>query len=109
MNAASISGILASAAGAPLAQTKGSEIDRRRLETDRSRAAVESERRVDTAAGVAEADGEQNRVGDDGAGDRPGWEHSKSAKRRSKQASAAAEPTSRDATGQSGNEIDLCG
>jgi hypothetical protein len=100
-------GVLASAAGSPLAQTQGSEVDRARRASDTRRAETLNERHADAAAGIAASDSEEKSPGERGSDGGRIWVVPA---RDDKCKRSAGDPQSpRDSLReQSGNEIDLC-
>jgi hypothetical protein len=99
-------GISASIAGAPLAQTKGSEVERVQQEVSTQDRRTENERRAENAAGVGETDGEDHQTGERDADGRRPWQFPR---RPGGTDSDGDSPHSKDASGQSGNLLDLCG
>lgn len=98
--------IVASAAGTPLSQTKGAEVDRVEEEFGAQRRQVEHDRKAEAAAGVGEPDGEDHQTGQrDGDGRRP-WQQQPVS---GAEVEALAPPRSKDPSGQSGNLLDLTG
>ena len=99
----------ASVAGVPLAQSKGTDIDRAEQEAGAVELAAEGEKKAEAAAGIGEADGENHQTADRDADGRqilvkPG--------RRQAAAPVAADPPpqqSKDPSRQSGNQLDLNG
>lgn len=102
-------GGLISAAGTPLAQTKGGEADRSQQAAGSHERKTANELKADTAAGVGATDGEDKTTAERDADGRRLLE-----KRAAKKpiAESAASPDamprqSRDATGECGNGLDL--
>jgi hypothetical protein len=100
-------GIPASAAGSPLAQTKGATMERAQGEVGAQRRAVYHEQEADAAAGVGEPDGEDHETTAerDGDGRRP-WEDLPEPE--ANPASLVARQ-SKDPSQESGNLLDLTG
>ena len=106
--------VASSAAGSPLSQTKGSDVERAEQESASQARRVQADQQADNAAGIGEADGEDHETAERDADGRRLWE-------RSPQSQAAeaedvepdgppGEPRrSRDSSGQSGNLLDLTG
>ena len=69
-----LNGIAAGAAGSPLAQTKGSEVERARAATRRRQRAGVSWRKAEAAAGVGQPDGEDHEATERDADGRRAWE-----------------------------------
>jgi hypothetical protein len=105
MSIGPMGGTPANAAGVPLAQTKGSEIDRAQQEVAaRQRQSYYSEK-ADAAAGVGETDGEDHETAERDADGRLLWEPPDE----STPAEKHVPPKSKDPTGQSGSFLDLTG
>ena len=99
-------GIVPSAAGTPLSQTKGAELDRTQGEVGAQGRQVYHDRKAEAASGIGEPDGENHEADQRAADGRRPWEdppepENKSGSTRSKQ--------SKDPTQQSGNLLDLTG
>jgi hypothetical protein len=112
MSVGPLAGLAGSAAGSPLAQTKGAESERVQQETVTQQRVADSEQKADAAAGIGETDGQDHETAERDADGRRLWEPPPEPKN----APQAAEPTSqppqrqsKDATGQSGNLLDLSG
>jgi hypothetical protein len=101
------SGIAAGAAGAPLAQTKGSEVERSQHETSVQQGRVQSETKAASAAGIGETDGQDHQTAERDADGRRPWEIPPRKKAAAAVPPAAASP--KDPTGQSGGLLDLSG
>jgi hypothetical protein len=99
-------GIAASTAGTPLAQTKGSAVERAHEEVGAERRQVYHEKKAAAAAGVGEPDGEDHETTDRDADGRRPWEEPPE-----KQTPPAASDSrqSKDPSQQSGNLLDLTG
>ena len=106
MSIGPLSGVNAGVAGSPLAQTKGSEVERAQQTVGAEQRQVYHGRKAEAAAGVGEPDGEDHETADrDGDGRRP-WEDQPEPEQN------AAVPTTRqskDPSQQSGNLLDLTG
>jgi hypothetical protein len=99
-------GAMASAAGTPLAQTAGSELERAHGEVGAQRRQVYYGGKAEAAAGVGQPDGEDHETDDRGADGRRPWE----APPASQAADAPQDkPRSVDPFHQSGNLLDLDG
>ena len=99
---------IGSFAGAPLAQTKGSEIDRARQDAVRHEARVREGAKAADAEGIAAADGEEKRTEDRDADGRRLWEFFEQPAANDSQ--AVVEPQQApDAEGIRGGAIDLSG
>ncbi len=99
---------IAGFAGAPLAQTKGAEQDRARVDAARHEARVRDAAKAADAAGIAAADGEDKRAEDRDADGRRLWEFTER-KSHDEQHPAGEPPASVDPTGERGGELDLSG
>jgi hypothetical protein len=98
-------------AGVPLAQTKGSDVDRAEVESSAQQRQVDHELKAEQAAGIGQADGEEHETEDRDADGRRLWERMGKKKPADEPAASPIEeaPHSRDATGQRGIELDLLG
>jgi hypothetical protein len=99
-------------AATPLAQSKGADTDRAAQETTIQQTQTQSDLQAEQAAGVGQTDGDQHETEDRDADGRRPWELP--AKKKNPPVPAAAPPddplpSSRDATGQCGNGLDLTG
>ena len=100
------SGIVAGAAGSPLAQTKPADAERAQVRVDAGGRQVYYERKAAAAAGVGEPDGDDHETAErDGDGRRP-WDEQP-------EGEAHADPpgvrASKDPSQQRGNLLDLTG
>ncbi len=108
MSIGPMGGIGASAAGSPLAQTKGSEVDRAQHDTSSQQRRVQNEKKAESAAGIGETDGEDHETSERDADGRRLWE--KTGKNSTAGEEDPAEQRhSKDASGQWGNLLDLSG
>jgi hypothetical protein len=99
-------GIPASVAGAPLAQSSGTEQDRGVQETDSHSRSIETEIRAEKSAGISPTDGEDHDPAKDrGPDGRQAWQLQD---QRCEEATEEA-PLSKDPNGEKGNELDLRG
>jgi hypothetical protein len=107
MSMAPLGGLLVSAAGAPLSQTKGGEVERTAREAAVSARALETADRADRAGGIGQTEQDQQSEERDADGRRP-WEIA--AASYTDEAAEASEPArSKDATGMAGTQLDLVG
>lgn len=99
-----------SAAGSPLAQSKGSEVTRAQQETARQARQTDSAQKAEAASGIGRAD-EDEQMSDRDADGRRIWEIGPDGKRRPKSPAdeAVDVPLSKDPTGNSGRQLDLSG
>jgi hypothetical protein len=101
---------VASAAGTSLAQSKGSEVERANNEVGAQQRQVFGERKAESAAGIGETDGQDHETAERDADGRRLWEAAGERKKGSDaQDSGSSPPLSKDASGQSGNLLDLSG
>jgi hypothetical protein len=101
-------GIAGSAAGSPLAQTKGSEVDRAQQDAAGQERRVHNEQKAESAAGIGETDGEDHETAERDADGRRLWE--KVGQRNQTVPEPPGEQRrSKDASGQTGNLLDLSG
>lgn len=98
-------GVIASAAGTPLAQTTGSDVERAHAEVAAQRRRVYHEAKAAAAAGVGQPDGEDHEAEQRDADGRRLWEMPPPAAA----IDAAAPPRSADPSHQRGNLLDLDG
>jgi hypothetical protein len=107
---APLGGIVTSAAGAPLSQTAGSETERVQKDALHQQRQSDSSQQAEGAAGIGQTDEDQQSSERDADG-RRFWEAP--ATRQSKEANKETTETvvrqSRDASGQSGTQLDLTG
>ena len=112
MSVGPMGGVAGSVAGSPLAQTKGSEPERAQQDAVAQQRRAESDQKADSAAGIGETDGEDHETAVRDADGRRPWEpppEAKNAEQTEDQSAPPAQPQSKDATGQSGNLLDLSG
>jgi hypothetical protein len=110
MSIGSLGGVAGSAAGSPLAQMKGSEVERAEQETAAQKGHAESDRKAEAAAGIGQADGEDHEPAERDADGRRPWERPTRKKAEAAEPGASPEPPqSKDAAGQSGTLLDLSG
>jgi hypothetical protein len=105
-----LGGIVNSAAGVPLSQTSGSETERTQRDVGVQQRQVEGNDRTEQAAGIGTTEEDQETSERDADGRRL-WEAAAEKKKEAAPGEAAAnEPRlSKDATGLSGNNLDLTG
>lgn len=112
MSVGPMGGIAASAAGSPLAQTKGSESQRAQQDAGSQQRRIESDKKAESAAGIGETNGEDHQTEQRDADGRRLWEHSGEEKAEETAEADAGPPQqqrSKDASGESGNLLDLSG
>ena len=112
MSMGPLGGIASSAAGSPLSQAKGSDVERAEQDAAAQQRRVQADQKAENAAGIGEADGEDHETAERDADGRRLWEEPQQ-----QQAPDEATPElparesrlSKDSTGQSGNLLDLTG
>ncbi len=112
MSVGPLGGIAGSAAGSPLAQKHGVETERAQQETGAQQRRIANDKKAESAAGIGEADGEDHETAERDADGRRLWEEppeSQEAEAAEDQADESPQRKSKDATGQSGNLLDLSG
>ncbi len=112
MSVGPLGGIAGSAAGSPLAQTHGTEIDRARQDAAAQQRKVRSDQKAEDAAGIGETDGEDHETEDRDADGRRLWEESPTARRDEADSGASEPPGSargKDPNRETGNLLDLSG
>ena len=107
MSVGPLGGIAGSAAGSPLAQTKGPETERLQQDAGAQETRVQNQTKAETASGIGEADGQDHQTADRDADGRSPWKIP--ARKAGGQSPAADEAQTKDPTGQSGNLLDLTG
>jgi hypothetical protein len=100
--------VASSVAGTALAQAKGSDVERSQTDAHGQQLRAQSEVKAEDAAGIGATDGEDHEAADRDANGRRLWEDTG---RRGPAAGSDARqaPLSKDASGQSGNLLDLSG
>ena len=96
----------ASAAGSPLAQTKGTDVERAQEEVGARRRRVYHQEKAEAAAGVGEPDGEDHEAAERDADGRRPWEDQPEPEQSE---SPPVTRQSKDPSGQSGSLLDLMG
>jgi hypothetical protein len=110
MSVGPFGGVFASVAGSPLAQTAGSDVDRSRQAASNQQRQVQAHEKAEAAAGIGKADGEEHQTNDRDADGRRLWEFGRPVKAADGNAAEAPAPSlSKDASGASGNQLDLSG
>ncbi|MEX0610687.1 MAG: hypothetical protein WD738_20190 [Pirellulales bacterium] len=109
MSMAPLGGILGSAAGVPHSQTAG-ETERAQKDSLAQQRTVDADQRAELAAGIGQTEQDQESSERDADGRRP-WEAPAQAAKDGKNEESADTPIrqSKDATGQSGTQLDLTG
>jgi len=112
MSVGPLGGIAGSVAGSPFAQKHGSEVERAGQEKSSQQRRIATDQKAESAAGVGEADGQDHETAERDADGRRLWEAPPEAEQTDQDSPAAEESSprkSKDATGQSGNLLDLSG
>ncbi len=109
MSVGPLGGLAASAAGSPLAQAHGSEVDRARQDAAAQQRKVHSDQKAEDAAGVGETDGDDHEAEDRDADGRRLWEESPGSRKDATDAASPDPPRPKDPSGASGNLLDLSG
>lgn len=111
MSIGPMSGVLGSAAGAPLSQTKGSETDRAARESAAQDNRVEAEKKADAASGIGQAEGSAASSDRDADGRRI-WELPPEEEEQDSAEVPPADANAKQAKGpkgETGSELDLTG
>jgi hypothetical protein len=111
--------VIPSLAGAPLAQTKGPEVERAQQASAVAEHQAQGQQKAETAAGIGQADGDDHQTGERDADGRLPWNLRRRGRAGQPKAPAQpaggspAEPESppspKDPSGQSGSLLDLAG
>lgn len=109
MSVGPLAGLAASIAGSPLAQTKGSEVERGQIAAGNQERRAHNELRAENAAGIGEADGQDHETSERDADGRRLWEEPAAKTTSAPSGEPPNAPQSRDATGQRGTLLDLTG
>jgi hypothetical protein len=110
MSVGPIGGPAASISGTPLAQVKGSELDRAEQEIGAAQRGVRSDELAETASGIGAPDGEDHQSAGRSGNGRPSWEYPvEEAPGPAAGSAEATDPNPADVTGQSGRLLDLSG
>lgn len=110
-------GFFGSIAATPLSQSKGSDVDRAAQESNGQSGQASNAAKAESAAGIGATDGEEHGAAERDADGRRIWEKSPGKKKPTADLPAAPPadpdgtppPLSKDATGESGNQLDLTG
>lgn len=110
MSVVPLGGLLASAAGTSLAQSKGSDVDRTQQDSAAQQRRVQTDQKAESAAGIGETDGEDHAAGERDADGRRLWEQMPGGSENGPgQDNDPGRHGSKDPTGQSGSLLDLSG
>jgi hypothetical protein len=110
MTMAPLGGIVTSAAGSPLSQTAGSEAERTQKDSLHQQRQTDSSKQAERAAGIGQTDEDQQSSERDADGRRL-WEAPANPQKNAAKEEPAATVVrqSKDASGQSGTQLDLTG
>ena len=108
MNVGPMSGVVGSAAGAPLSQTAGSETERAQKDSSAHQRQVETDKKAADAAGVGQTEEDQGTAERDADG-RRFWEGDQQPTPDQAGEETEATRQAKDPTGSSGNSLDLTG
>ena len=109
MSIGSMGSVAGSAAGSPLSQAAGSEVERARQDAAALERRVHVNEKAADAAGVGQTDGEDHEAEERDADGRRLWEEPPKADGTDLDESGADARKSKDASGQRGNLLDLSG
>jgi hypothetical protein len=105
-------GIAGSAAGSPLSQTRGADVEKAAQDTADQSRETQTSQRAEKASGIGETHEDEQASDRDADGRRP-WEAGGQAKEPERDVPTdddpQAPPQSKDPTGQKGNQLDLSG
>jgi hypothetical protein len=104
-----VGGIAGAAAGAPLAQVKGTESERAQQAAATQAFHVEGEQKAETAAGIGETDGQEHQTAERDADGRRPWTITPPKAKAAPTDDQDQPPQSKDPPGQSGSLLDLSG
>jgi hypothetical protein len=108
MSVGPLGGIIVSAAGTPAAQAKGSETERVAQDAVNQQRQAMTERLAEAAAGIGETDGNDHEANERDADGRSPWRFPAHGQDHAGEPSSRT-PASKDASGESGNQLDLSG
>lgn len=108
MNVGPMSGVVSSAAGAPLSQTSGSETERAQKDASAHQRQVDTDKKAADAAGIGQTEEDQGMEDRDADG-RRFWEASERKKTEVPADQNESPRKAKDPTGSSGNSLDLTG
>jgi len=109
MSIGSSGGVTNSAAGVPLAQVKGSVVERAQQDLGAQQRRVQNDTRAESAAGIGQTDGEDHATSDRDADGRQFWRPAGRAKTRGEGEEKPTEKAAKDPSGECGNQLDLSG
>ena len=108
MSMGPLPGLAASVSGSPLAQMKGSDVERAQHETGNQQRRTQNDLKAENAAGIGQTDGNDHEAADRDADGRSPWRIGRSAPKADEPV-VAEEPRAKNATGRSGTMLDLSG
>jgi hypothetical protein len=108
MNVGATTGALTSAAGAPLSQTAGAEAERTQKESGVQQRLADAQAKSEKASGIGQMEQDQEASERDADGRRL-WEDASKKKVAADATPAEVQRQAKDATGMSGNSLDLTG
>ncbi len=110
MSVGPMTGIAAGAAGTPLSQTKGTDLERTGQEVGAAQNAARGQLKAESAAGVGEADGQEHQSDDRDANGRVPWRIRRVAKDAPADENAPSAPSPpKDPGRAAGNLLDVSG
>ena len=107
MQVGPLGNIAAGAAGAPMAQTKGSELDRTHQDSAAHQRRIQTEQQAAEAAGIGQTDGQEHQTDERDADGRRPWEMPTRPPQRPPATSPSPRPE--DPDGAMGAQLDLLG
>ena len=109
MSPGPLGGVPASAAGSPLAQSKGAQIERAGQDEADQHRRIEADWKAENASGIGEADGEDLETAERDAHGRRLWGESAEREAAEEDGRALEDGCGKDSSGQTGNLLDLSG
>jgi hypothetical protein len=109
MSVGPLGGIIASAAGIPTAQAKGSETERAAQDSVNQQRQAKGDFLAEAASGIGQTDGDDHEASERDADGRSPWKFSARKQDAASESQGPRGPVSRDATGESGTQLDLSG
>jgi hypothetical protein len=109
MSLGPLGAVPASAAGSPLAQGRGAQIERAAQDEADQHRRIEADQKAENASGIGEADGEDHETAERDAHGRRLWGESSQRQGTEEDGLASKDSSGKDSSGQSGNLLDLTG
>jgi hypothetical protein len=109
MNVGATTGALGSAAGAPLSQTAGAEAERTQKESSGQQRSADAQMKSEKASGIGSMEQDQEASERDADGRRLWEDTGKKKEEPAEEVAANVERQAKDASGMSGNSLDLTG